>query len=211
MLTGSSGQGLALLLVPAPVLVVPEVGDLDERRAAGLEHAGDLGELGAGFGKVVHDAHHGDQVERRVVELQVVGLHLHLVDVGAGEDGLGGLELGATRLAKGDVVGELAQQEAQPSESTPDVGGSAEVAAVEQTTDGDLLGRMLVVAVVPVLRVVVATVVLVGDLLGGLVVTHPATLTRGQSNERGRNSGSVRLVPALRAIFALAERSIWSW
>ena len=67
------------------------------------------------------------QVERRVLELEVVGLRLHLLDVGALEHLLGRLELRPARLGQRHVVGELAQQEAQASEAAADVGGAREV------------------------------------------------------------------------------------
>src|SRR5699024_2406886 len=100
-----------------------------------------------------------DEVELAVGELQRVRLLALLDDVGAGEERLGGIELGLAGLGERDAVGVLAQEQRESAEATAHVGGLREPATLQQTTDRHLLGGVLVVAVVPVLRVVVTAVV----------------------------------------------------
>src|SRR5665811_1863901 len=173
------------------------------------------------FRDVVHDAHHRDEVKFAIGKLQVIGLHLNLLDVRALEQIRRRLQLGEAGFGERDLVGVLGKQETQPAKATADVGCMSESAVADQPADGNLLGSIFVVAAVPVRRVVVAAVVLVRHLLraglGRLVGfrlsishgDHPNNSSGDQPNVRGVKFGASPDIFALPAMVEFLLQNIF--
>jgi len=163
---------------------VTVVGHLNDRGAAGGEHAGNLGKLRRWLRQVVHHPHHRHEVKLTIGEREVVSLHLGLRDVRAFKHFPGSLQLAGSGLGECHLVGERSKQDAQAAEPAPDVGGTAKVLALEEAPDRDVLGGIFVVAIVPVLRVVISTLVLVGYFFA-LLFGHRNTLATSGESARG--------------------------